>query len=134
KSPTYVPPMRQEKENPYYYIYRDRELKNQKTREVPTRPREAGTVYERPKPQSTQSVKSTRKDFFVVAGSYTTRENAEVQYQRLIREGFKPNIQTTRRGIFRVICSAHGSKLAASQQVDALKVRYGIDAWVLKRD
>lgn len=73
------------------------------------------TTYRTEKVILASGNESSLKDFSVVCGSYSTKENAEKLRNQLVGEGYSAIVvQNPETGMFRVICASFDTKEAAA--------------------
>lgn len=114
-STSYVPGMDSRSEDPNYYLYKENEGK---TRTVPPA---------RPTPSASSSSSYV---YYVIVGSFSTREAAVQQAKKLKVKGFSPAIHPTEKGAFRVSSKKYERHEQAEQAVTTLKVRHNMDSWI----
>jgi hypothetical protein len=74
-----------------------------------------------------------RNSYAVIAGSFSTRKNAETLQSTLKEKGFYNEIWEASNGFFRVVVQAHESMSSAQEAVASLrKELQGIEFWILQ--
>jgi len=78
------------------------------------------------------SVTSESNDYVVITGSFKSKRNADTQANRLIEEGFSPEIVTTTNGFYRVCALACNDMKTAVVKKDSIVKKFP-GSWVSKK-
>lgn len=78
------------------------------------------------------SVTSESNDYVVITGSFKSKQNADTQANRLIEEGFSPEIVTTANGFYRVCALACNDMKTAVVKKDSIVKKFP-GSWVSKK-
>ncbi len=74
-----------------------------------------------------------RNSYAIVAGSFSTEENADVLRKELVQKGYGPEVWKASNGFYRVVIQAHQSITAAENAIAELKEELsGIEFWILQ--
>lgn len=73
------------------------------------------------------------KSFFIIVGSFSSKDNANRFKQELSQQGFKPIILNSETGMFRVCVDSFNEEAAARSRVQSIRTNYPkySDSWLL---
>lgn len=94
---------------------------------------EATFIISNPLPSVTLTVPSEKMPYCVVAGAFRIESNAEEQYQRLLKLGFKKarRLAPNKNGLFPVLYGSYSSYTEANQAMKDIQKLDNKDAWLL---
>lgn len=94
---------------------------------------EATFYISNPLPSVTLTVPSEKTPFCVVAGAFRIESNAEEQYQRLLKLGFKKakRLAPNKHGLFPVLYGSYSSYAEAHEAMKDIQKLDNKDAWLL---
>jgi len=94
---------------------------------------EATFYISNPLPSVTLTIPSDNTPFCVVAGAFRIESNAEEQYQRLLKLGFKKakRLPANKHGLFPVLYGSYSSYADAYQAMKDIRKLDNKDAWLL---
>ncbi len=77
-------------------------------------------------------VQSSAPTYYLVAGSFKYRKNADILEDQLIRKGFKPEIMITAENFYRVIVGAFSDRKEAIAELRRIRGQMNQSVWLLE--
>lgn len=120
----------------YFYkqhIYNETKIiANKVQNQVNQKIQEATFFIENPLPAVTVTLANPKMNYHIVGGAFKTFENAEKFSNTLMSLGFNSKIGAVNKyGLYPVFYASYSTNEEASEQLQAIKVNYNKDAWIL---
>ncbi len=111
------------------------EIVNEKPQPKPETPKPAENIQPESKPDPVNPIpKPSSGKFLLIAGSFTTRANAEIFVKDLKKKGYAPQIiQFPNSGNFHVSAASFGNRDDAKMEMNRLKNIHKVDCYVRLR-
>jgi cell division protein FtsN len=101
--------------------------------EIPVPGPDTETVVPEPEPEETEIAPvEVRKDFFIIAGSFSKLKNASDLQDQLKERGYNAEVMITENRMYRVSVASYATKQEAEKELTRLKSQPGLQScWLL---
>ncbi len=99
-----------------------------------TMPKKALSVSQNQEIQSSSNVHPPAGRYYLVAGSFKNRKNADILKNQLTRKGFNPEIMVTGGNFYRVIIGAYIDRKEAITELRRIRVQIDHSVWLLENN
>ena len=137
-----IPPREDEsgERKPLFSKKADREVTEQEpgtaqeqAAEIPVQGPDTETAVPEPEPEGTEIAPvEVRKDFFIIAGSFSKLKNASDLQDQLKERGYNAEVMITENRMYRVSVASYATKQEAEKELTRLKSQPGLQScWLL---
>jgi len=82
----------------------------------------------------TMNASASGQNYYLVAGSFKNRKNADYLEDQLIRKGFDPEIMVTGENFYRVVVGAFTDRKEAISELRRIRVQIDQSVWLLEQN